>query len=162
MAGPTSERKRQQHPLPGGWIVPLPIQTWSTGFHEHALCRYASKLDTQLGDPLYADFRNISYGEGMLPLSSLASLKALQLEFDHEFGNRGLGSVHSLFEKAPNLEILNLSMCLSVPPGLSLQNVTRIHMSTASLGSGQMRNLALACPQLQSLSYRFLRSDEGG
>ncbi|KAK1765275.1 hypothetical protein QBC33DRAFT_175971 [Phialemonium atrogriseum] len=82
----------------------------------------------------------------------LPSLRSLRLRFpDPNAGSsHDLGQVASLLERAPNLELLEVSRCLRTPPGLALGNLKWLKLNLSVLTWGQLTQLAAACPKLEA------------
>ncbi|KAH8898851.1 hypothetical protein GQ53DRAFT_878054 [Thozetella sp. PMI_491] len=85
------------------------------------------------------------------------ALRHLHLGYYDTEGGFDLGLARELFQAAPNLESLEIEMCLLVPPGLSLSKVKRLRFARSFLEGRHIENIFLACPQLEQFAY-----DTGG
>ncbi|KAH7108916.1 hypothetical protein EDB81DRAFT_835178 [Dactylonectria macrodidyma] len=93
-----------------------------------------------------------------IPSSSvLESLKTLHLVHRSTSGGFDLGAVAELLEISPNIEHLYADMCYSAPAELNLTYLKHLRFSSCSFGSGDLRNVVLACQNLRSFAFQYFQ-----
>lgn len=160
--------------IPAKWIIPadggrarrsIEEDDWIDNWEEQQRLRQEFTVELPLSlapnlECLHVEITEDDWvpGESRLPPFELLALERLYLSNRRINGypdssTLHLGRVGGLIDRAPNLRLLSMAMCETVPPGLSLENVTVLDLLKPQLEDQDAANLFAALKNLQALRY---------